>query len=739
MSTPRPDQAKVIAYAGGAVAVAAVPGAGKTFVLKELAARLIEERQAAPSQLLLLTYMRTGALNLRDRIQTELAARGRSASGLRVMTIHAFCHQLLARHAAHLVTSEHSMISEAERWMLLTLGLEQFLTDRANFEAWQASWATAELMATRPKHLETLQGYALTAASEAVSAMKAFRLPVDEAVAVMARQGFPEVAHLLRFYHDELKRRHQLDYDDLVAETIALLEAQPALAAKYQRHYRFVLEDEAQDSTYAQQRLLGLLTAGHGNLLRVGDTNQAILSTFTFNDPKYFRDFLHQAERLPLEESGRSARAIQRLANQLIDIGLAHPRHDRVQAFERQLLKPSSIGQSNPPDELGAIRFLAFPDIRAQDAWLVQAIRKRLAELNPAEGSGPVIGVLTRSNARADAIGKALAEVGIQAWMPGKPVVEADLALVILADVVRFLCLRPKPGEGLLLLIWRILDNWQLYHQRACDDAAALHAWIKTLDRKGQAMRFVFPELVGGSLPARPPEVSEADYARLLDLCDAMRELLSIRHRPLVEVIAWACERLFATAGAVIAAHRLALALRRAYYRNPEMDLEDACDFIEDLVRKSRRSGMMLSGFDEDEVRPAVMVTTVHKSKGMEFDTVYVADVVANGYPWQANDEVRSWDLDKRRSRIAMRAMEAYALAGEAAEPEAVVQQANYDEIGESLRLLYVAITRAERRLVLTSHREPPWPRYSGPLGWPWHVQKLMEAQRAQDQVPTAE
>ncbi|MBC7541558.1 MAG: ATP-dependent helicase, partial [Candidatus Sericytochromatia bacterium] len=703
MTTARPDQARVIAYRGGLAAVAAVPGAGKTFVLKELAARLIEDKLATPSQLLMLTYMRTGATNLRDRIKAELAFRGRSASGLRVMTIHAFCHQLLQRHAAHLIGGERNLISEPERWMFLNLGLELFLSHPDQMVLWMDSWASAQRIRRDDEFRRKVMGYSVAAASDAISAAKAYGISESVTTTAMLAQRFPEVAFLIGHYARELTRRQMIDYDDLVAMTIALLDAHPELLARYQRQYRFVLEDEAQDSTFAQQRLLLLLTAASGNLLRVGDTNQAILSTFTFNDPKYFREFLHQADRMPLEESGRSAAAIQNLANRLVEVGLAHPEADRVQAFERQTLKPSSMGQTNPVSDPDAVRFWLFDTPATQDAAVVAEIQARLAVLQAAGEQPPLIGVLTRSNDRAEMIGKMLASVGIDAWLPGRAEAEADVALIAMSQVLRFLCLRRDKQEGQLLLILRILDRVQNLRRAPLDDLDALLVWSAQL--RHRAVHFIYPELpveLGGGLPQRPLSISEGDYRKLLDLSAVLKELMGLRHRPLVELLAWTCERLFPEPGPTLAAHRLALSLRREYYRQPDMDLDQACDFVEELCRKPGRLGMISGNFDEEGPPPAVMVATVHKAKGMEFDTVFVLDVTAANYPWIVEDTVKPGDVDYLRKRIAIRAIEGVH-EHQPWTSDDVVRQARYDEVGEGMRLLYVAITRAKSRLVMSA------------------------------------
>jgi DNA helicase-2/ATP-dependent DNA helicase PcrA len=726
-STARPDQAEVIAYDGGRVAVAAVPGAGKTYVLKELAARLIEEKKAAPNQLLMLTYMRTGAMNLRERIQTELAARGRSASGLRVMTIHAFCHQLLQRHGAHLLGNGRTLISQGEQRMRLVRGLELYLSEDGHEEAWLQNWNTRERVTQDSDKFFQAQGWSLEAAAGTISAAKAYRLPMAKAAELVRQLGFHEVAFVAEYYDREMQQQEQLDYDDLISLSIRLFEEDPALLQNFQKKFRYVLEDEAQDSTYTQQLLVEMLTRESGNLMRVGDTNQAILSTFTFNDPQYFRDFLHSARRLPLQQSGRSARRIQEMANDLVAIGLRHPEAARVNAFEAQQLQPSSSGQQNPDDVPGAIKFWVSEKIADQDERIAAAVLKYLAARAPEPGQPPSVGILTTSNKRASEIGKRLRSLGIDVWMPGESEVATEEVLLVLAEVFRFLCLKNKQQESMPLIL-SILKRLQALHDHPLDDAESLTAWCRQATLS--SIPFIYPDLpaaLGGSpLPRRPETVTERDYLALLNLGEVLRDLLSLRHRPVVELIAWSCDRLFPDPATQLAGHQLAMMLRREYFRHPDMDLDQAVDFVEALCRQ-KRAGILKSDAGDDAVTAPVMVATVHKSKGMEFDTVFIADLTPRGYPWEVLEKVDGYAIDANRRRIAIRAIEAHG-DGKPWSPEGVVRQAAYDEVGEKLRLLYVALTRAKRCLVLstTTAKEGGWnPR---PLGWPTHVQMLKQA-----------
>ena len=132
---------------------------------------------------------------------------------------------------------------------------------------------------------------------------------------------FPMVCRFTKTTQRGLSVRGGVDFDDLILLALQALESDDSLLARLQQRWPYVLEDEAQDSSALQEQMLTLLTAGHGNWVRVGDPNQAINTTFTSANPRFLREFVDSeaVNALPLPNSGRSAPPIIKLANQFID------------------------------------------------------------------------------------------------------------------------------------------------------------------------------------------------------------------------------------------------------------------------------------------------------------------------------------------------------------------------------------------------------------------------------------
>src|SRR5262249_28214392 len=93
-------------------------------------------------------------------------------------------------------------------------------------------------------------------------------------------------------YQRSLAYRGAVDFNDLVRLALEALERDPAYLERLQKQWPYIFEDEAQDSSRLQEKMLSLLSAKHGNWVRVGDPNQSINTTFTTATPQFLRDFL---------------------------------------------------------------------------------------------------------------------------------------------------------------------------------------------------------------------------------------------------------------------------------------------------------------------------------------------------------------------------------------------------------------------------------------------------------------
>ena len=252
------DWADAIEATEGPQLVVAGPGAGKTEFLVRRAIHLVNEREAAPHHILMLSFSRRGTADLRERVTAGLA---RSFSEIPAMTFHSLSMRLLEAHGhrgdwgappALLTGPEHvALVSE-------------LLADE-DLGRWPKPFRAA--LHTRAFAAEVAD-FVLRAAEHL--------LGPDE-VAAMDRPAWRALPAFLARYRATLAARGRIDYGTLQSEALGLISIDEVATAVADT-FRYVLVDEYQDTTVAQAALLEAITADHRNITVAGDPYQSIYS-----------------------------------------------------------------------------------------------------------------------------------------------------------------------------------------------------------------------------------------------------------------------------------------------------------------------------------------------------------------------------------------------------------------------------------------------------------------------------
>lgn len=292
-----PDQQRVIDLDEGTYLLTAPPGSGKTQILVERSIRLLSESAAGSFRILALTFTTRAADELRDRVAAGVASEWRRMT---TCTFHAFALDVLRHYGERIGVGPQLTVFESEDDRLESLA--QALTD----EGLPVSRDAEDLQRLRAVLAE-------------ISRLKRGLVPPDAAPRTKERGIKIDVA-----YQAYARKLHQLgaaDFDDLLLLANRLFAEHPRVARHYRRMYRYVLIDEAQDTSRAQYELLrSLLGDEHRNVLMVADADQAIFA-FAGSDFRYLKEFQRdfEAERLDLTSNFRCARAIVAAAGRLIE------------------------------------------------------------------------------------------------------------------------------------------------------------------------------------------------------------------------------------------------------------------------------------------------------------------------------------------------------------------------------------------------------------------------------------
>jgi DNA helicase-2/ATP-dependent DNA helicase PcrA len=421
-------QREAVTHGEGPLLVIAGAGSGKTRVLTHRVAFLIYTEQAAPGEILAITFTNKAASEMRLRIERLL---GRSAHGMWLMTFHAACARILRAEADRLgYTSSFTIYDQADARRLTKRCMDAVGVDPKRY----TPAAIHNQISSAKNHLRAAAAYGQAVGS-----------PFEEMVSAV-----------YSLYERELLKMNAMDFDDLLFRAVDVLERFGEVRERYAATFRHILVDEYQDTNHAQYRLLQLLvgggreaplrgvsvhTPGRRNLSVVGDDAQSIYG-FRNADIRNILDFQEDfpdARVVKLEQNYRSTETILSAANAVI----AHNRG----AIPKRLW--SDLGTGEP------IVVRELEDEHAEARFVVGEILRLVDE----GASRTEIAVLYRTNAMSRVLEDALVRgeiayqvIGGTKFYERAEIKDAIAYLSLLAnpfDVVSFTRIANSPRRGL--------------------------------------------------------------------------------------------------------------------------------------------------------------------------------------------------------------------------------------------------------------------------------------------------
>lgn len=710
---PRPKQQEVLDYTAGKMGVSAVPGSGKTITLSVLAARLVTSGTLEDDQeVLVVTLVNSAVDNFASRVASFVQRRGLLPHlGYRVRTLHGLAHDIVRERPALVGLADNFQIVDeraadqirqaaAEAWLRANpYAADDFLS--LDLDEGKLEWVRR---AQWPDLVSDVARSFIRQAKDLQIAPPELRERLDQLSPSLplAEMGWAIYAD----YQRALVYRGAVDFDDLIRLALRALQLDSEYLQRLRHRWPFILEDEAQDSSRLQEDILRLLVGPDGNWVRVGDPNQAIYETFTTASPHFLRDFLEEAgvESRELPNSGRSTQSIIDLANYLIDwTRHRHPVEPVRDALTPPYIEPAPPGdpQPNPPDDPHQVRVVAR---KFSPAAELQAVVDSLERWLP-EHTDATVAVLVPRNERGFEVTGELKKRGLGYVELLRSTRATREAAGALGNMVNYLADPVSPIK--LSTVYRV---WRRYADEE-EERAEVDGIARSLRKCRQVEDFLWPRvdrdwLEDLELAAESPDLEE----RLVAFRGLVRRWQGATLLPIDQLILTLAQDLFREPADLAIAHKLAVVLRRAGESHPEWHLPELVQELAVIARNERRF-LGLSdddiGFDPERYRGQVVVATVHKAKGLEWDRVYLMSV--NNYDFPSalpHDQFISerWFVRDRLNLEAEALAQLKALFSDdfPYEEGEATRQARLDYAAERLRLLYVGITRAKKELVIT-------------------------------------
>ena len=582
-----PTQLDAVKHTEGPLLILAGAGSGKTRVLTYRIAYILDQGLAAPEEVLAITFTNKAAGEMKDRVALLVGPDSRK---MWVSTFHAFCARILRVHAEKLGYKRGFTIYDAAdqtrlvKRCIVELGKDPKRFNPRSFAA-QISAAKNVLM-TPEDYLRSTEGF-------------------------MAQN----VAEVYDLYQTRLYENNAMDFDDLIMQTVALLEIFAEVRERYQTRFKYIHVDEYQDTNHAQYRLVNILAAAHRNLCVVGDDDQSVYSfrgADIRNVLEFERDY-PEAKVVKLEQNYRSTQTILDAANAVVANNASR--------------KPKELWTAGPEGE--RIRVFTAVDEYAEARFVVSEIER----LVDAGASPRSVAVFYRTNAQSRALEDVLVREGVPYQVIGgvrfyerAEIKDAMAYLTVIsnpndAGALERIINVPKRGLG-STSVARLQDHARrnglsLYEALAEADAADLTGAAK------KSCRAVLGLFEGWRVAAR--EISPAE------LVGAVLDESGYRAELEAENTVEAESRLENLEELINAA--------KEYERfEPEPTLEG---FLQEQALYTDQDTLNTEGGQ-------VALMTLHNAKGLEFDHVFVVGMEEGTFPHARSLDEQNLEEERR-------------------------------------------------------------------------------------------
>ncbi|MCR5058226.1 MAG: UvrD-helicase domain-containing protein [Clostridiales bacterium] len=637
------EQREAVLHDEGPLLILAGAGSGKTRVITYRIAYLIRVRGIWPSNILAITFTNKAANEMRERINTLI---GDTSRNMWVGTFHSMFARILRRHAELLdYTPTYSILDSDDQLKVIKECVKEMELNDKLFA---------------PRLVQTI-------ISKAKNDMQS---PDEFSALAGGDMRLSTIARIYRRYNDKLLANNAMDFDDILFNTVRLFKENPDVLTMYQEKFRYILVDEYQDTNHCQYILIQLLAKRYRNLCVVGDDDQSIYS-FRGADLRNILDFekdFKDAKVIKLEENYRSTATILNAANGVI----AHNKKRKMKVLR-------TSGEDGDP-----ITFL-LADHHGIEAYYCAESIKRDAE----SGAYPYsdVAILYRMNALSRTIESALREKGIPYRVYGgmrfydRKEIKDVLAYLrlIYSDADNYAWERiinvPKRGIGdttvakVLAISERegipaltVCERSSMFPElgRSTEKLFEFYLLIENLRRVLADNEASFSEFIE-YVQDKSGLVNEIIEQRekkdeMVDRVENLKELLS-------EAVEFEARRKKEVETALLSNSEEERAQDPYLENEPDFGLD-----LEGILGAYLQNAALYSeGDNADDSEDYVRLMSIHSAKGLEFGAVYVVGVDETIFP--SSRSVNDGDVEEER------------------------------------RLMYVALTRAKRKLTVISAR----------------------------------
>ncbi|MBI2474053.1 ATP-dependent helicase [Candidatus Uhrbacteria bacterium] len=667
LSSLNEEQRAAVTHTQGPLMIVAGAGTGKTTVVTHRIAWLIEQGLAKPEEILALTFTDKAAGEMEERVDRLLPY---GYVDLSISTFHAFAEKLLRNYGVELgLSREFQLVTELEAWLLVRQQFHSFELDHYR------------PLGNPTKYIRSLLTHFSRAKDLGIDP-DAYRLFVenkqadldtiqaDESVTSELKR-LNELARAYANYQRILLDQDSLDFGDLLLYALKLLRNRPVVLEKIRKQFKFILVDEFQDTNDVQYELVKLLAHPERNLTVVGDDDQSIYKfrgASLANILRFEQDY-PDTTQIVLTKNYRSAQEILDQAYGFIQ----HNNPNRLEAVSERNLSKKLQAMNTFGGSIEHLHALTAQEEVAQVVQKILSLRRDQKELTWND-----FAILVRSNSAGMDFATVLDRYGIPyqflalSGLYTKPVILDLLAYLRIID-------NPYDSPSFYRVLTSALSG--VSEKNIIELNRFAH-------RKGKSL-FEACQQAASLFQTDAIDIQKID--RILKQLDVFQK--AARNRPIGELfvlvakesgmIEWLNQQ--SEAKKIEQFNYLQQFYRRLKSFEKRHEHPILHQFLEEF-KHERDAGEEGSLSVDFEAGPdMIKIMTIHASKGLEFEHVFVVNLVAQRFPTNAKTEA-----------IPL--------------PEELTSNASQEgselHLEEERRLFYVAMTRAKKGLYFTSAQQ---------------------------------
>ncbi len=667
-------QKLAISHGEGPQLIVAGAGTGKTRVITARIAWLITEKNVNVDELLALTFTEKAAEEMEERVDRMLPY---GYVDLWISTFHAFCDKVLKRHAFDIgLSNNYKLLDQTETWLLIRKNLDKF-----DLDYYRPMGNPTKFIHALIKHFsrckdegiypEDYLKYAeeIKLNCDSIDFIKKIDLSKveDSKRQELEKQEILRIEEVAKAYHTYqqiLIDNESLDFADLINYAIKLFKDRPLILEKYSQQFKYILVDEFQDTNYVQYELIKLLAKPKNNITVVGDDDQSIYKfrgASISNIMQFKKDFPDSKE-VVLTENYRSTQEILDLSHNFI-------KQNNPNRLEEQLGIDKKL--NSHVSEKGIIEHLHLPTNEDE----AQAVVQKIIELQKKDNCNwSDFAILVRANDSANVFINYLE----QAQIPYQFLAMRGLYnKSVVVDMVSYLKLLDNYHES--SAVYRILNLPFLqikpeqivkivhYAKRKAVSIFEAMKQVSVISDINEKTVLMVNKLLGqiekDTVQAQNKKPSEILLSFLYDsgYLEYLKALESAKAKEQLSFVQQFYKKIQEF---------------EASYENAR-----TADLIELLNMEVDSGETGKLSFDVETGPDMVKIMTVHSSKGLEFDYVFIGSLVDRKFP-----------TDERKEAIEI--------------PDSLIKENLPIEdfhVQEERRLFYVAMTRAKKGLFFTS------------------------------------